>query len=233
MKLFLYSFCKILIFITLWFNASLFAQKVHPKRNLPIKESISNGNCDFYVIFLTGDFGYLNFDKEIVHYLNGKNASVVVLNSKSYFSSAKSPAQLGHDFGSIITHYNKKWNKQKIVIIGYSMGAEVIPFGINHLDEKSRLQLMDILLIAPGQKAIFRLKPTDYLFEDRKGTDIYTELLKMRGQKSYIICDDSQLSICRKNLEGLSDHDLLGGGHHFGRDFFHLLKLIGKRLNLE
>jgi len=233
MKSFLYSFCKVFICTTLWFNASLFAQKVHPKRNLPVKESISNGKCDFYVIFLTGDFGFLNFDKEIVHYLNVKNASVVVLNSKSYFGSAKSPVQMGHDLGSIINQYNKKWNKHKVVIMGYSMGAEVIPFGVNRMDEKSRLKIMDVILIAPGQKAIFRLKPTDYLFEDKKGTDIYTELLKMRGQRSYIICDDSQISICRKNLEGVTDHDFLGGGHHFGRDFNHLSKLIGRRLNLE
>ena len=233
MKIYLSYFCKVFIFIVLWFNSSLFAQKVQTTKNFPTLESISNGNRDFYVIFLTGDFGFMNFDKTIVRYLNIKNVSVVVINSKNYFQSAKSPAQLGFDLGSIINQYNIKWNLHKVVIMGYSMGAEVIPFAINRLDEKSRLQLMDIILIAPSQKAIFRLKPTDYLFEGKKGTDIYSELLKMRAQRSYIICDDSEFSICRKKLEGICDYDYLGGGHHFGRNYPVLSKLIGKRLNLE
>ena len=233
MRLFLFSFCKVFIFTTLWFDAPLFAQKVQTTKNLPTIESVSTGNSDFYVIFLTGDFGFRNFDKAIVHYLNVKNVSVVVINSKNYFRSAKSPAQLGRDLGSIINQYNRKWNQHKVILMGYSMGAEVIPFAVNRLDEKSRLQLLDIILIAPGQKAIFRLKPTDYLFEEKKGADIYTELLKMRGQRSYIICDNSEFSIRRKNLEGVTDHDFLGGGHHFGYNYMLLSKLIGKRLNLE
>jgi len=232
-ELFIFHFCKVFIFTTLWFNVSLFAQKVQTTKNFPTKESKANGNCDFYVIFLTGDFGFLNFDKTIVHDLNVKYVSVVVLNSKKYFQSSKSPAQLGFDLGAIINQYNRKWDLHKVVIMGYSMGAEVIPFAINRLDEKSRLQLMDVILIAPGQKAIFRLKPTDYLFEEKKGTEIYAELLKMRAQRSYIICDDSEFSICRKNLEGVSDNDFLGGGHHFGRNFLLLSKLIERRLNLE
>ena len=233
MNLFLFRFCKVFIFITLLSMPSLFAEKVQMIRHLPTKESVSTGNCDYYVIFLTGDFGFMNFDKAIVHYLNVKNVSVVVLNSKNYFRSAKSPVQLGHDLGSIINQYNRKWNQHKVILMGYSMGAEVIPFAVNHLDEKFRLQLMDIILIAPGQKAIFRLKPTDYLFEEKKGTDIYTELVKMKAQRSYIICDDSPYSIRRKNLDGVSDHDFLGGGHHFGHNYMLLSKLIGKRLDLE
>ena len=233
MNLLLFRFCKVFIFITLLSIPSLLAEKVQTARNIPAKESVSSGNCDYYVIFFTGDFGYLNFDKAIVHYLNVKNVSVVVINSKNYFRSAKNPVQLGRDFGYIINQYNKKWNQHKVVLMGYSMGAEVIPFAINHLDEKTRLQVMDVVLIAPGQKAIFRLKPTDYLFEEKKGTDIYTELVKMRALRPYIICDDSPYSIRRKNLDGVSDHDFLGGGHHFGHNYMLLSKLIGRRLNLE
>jgi len=232
MKIFFFPFLKVFLIITLLFNVSLYAAKVQTLKVIPTIESASAGKSDYYVIFLTGDFGFLNFDKAIVRYLNIKNVSVVVVNSKSYFRSAKSPAQLGHDLGYLINQYNRKWNQHKVVLMGYSMGAEVIPFAVNRLDEKSKLQLRDIILIAPGQKAIFRLKPTDYLFEEKKGTDIYTELVKMKAQKSYIICDDSPFSIRRKNLDGVSDHDLLGGGHHFGHNYALLSKLIGRRLNL-
>ena len=233
MKLNLFSFCKVLIIIFFVSGNSLIAGNVHPRKKLPIIELVAHGNSDMYAIFLTGDFGYLNFDKAIVRYLNSKNISVVVLNSKNYYWSKKSPAQLGRDLGSIMNQYDKKWSRKKVVLMGYSMGAEVLPFAINQLDEKSKAQVTDVILIGPSQKAIFRLKPTDYLFEDKKGTEIYGELVKMKGQRSYIICDDHINSICRKNLEGISDHDFLAGGHHFGHNYAALSKLIGKRLNLK
>ena len=222
----------VFIITSLCFSTSLYAGKVQTTKHIPTIESPSAGKSDYYVIFLTGDFGFLNFDKAIVHYLNVKNISVVVLNSKNYFRSEKSPVQLGRDFGFLINQYSRKWNRHKVILMGYSMGAEVIPFAVNQLDEKSKLQLSDIILIAPGQKAIFRLKPTNYLFEEKKGTDIITELVKMKAQKSYIICDDSPYSIRRKNLDGICDHDFLGGGHHFGHNYALLSKLIGRRLNL-
>ena len=202
-------------------------------KNLPTIESVTNHKSDFYIIFLTGDLGYRHFEKIIIHDLNVMKVPVVVLNAKKYFRSAKSPDQLSHDLEFIINQYNRKWSQDKVVFIGYSMGADVLPFAVNRLEDKYRQQLNDIILIGPSQKAIFRLRPTDYLFEEKKGTDIYSELLKMKAQRSYIICDDKEFSICRKNLEGVSDHDFLGGGHHFGRHHTLLSKLIERRLNLE
>jgi type IV secretory pathway VirJ component len=73
----------------------------------------------------------------------------------------------------------------------------------------------------------------DYFFEVNKGVDIYTELLKMKTKTAYIICDDNKISICQKDLESVIDHDLLGGGHHFGGDYITLSKLICRRLKLE
>ena len=233
MKLFLFTFCKVFILLMLCFNGSLFARKVQTKRKLPIIESVASASRDFYVIFLTGDFGYRNFDKAIVHSLNVKNVSVVIINAQNYFYSKKSPAQLGSDLGFIINQYDKKWSKVKVVLMGYSMGAEVLPFAVNCMDNKSKRQLKDVILIGPSQKAIFRLKPTDYLFEDKKGTDIYGELIKMKSQRSYIICDDNPSSLCRKDLDGISDHDFIGGGHHFGHDYLLLSELIGRRMNME
>jgi len=233
MKLYWFTFLKVFILTFFWLNGPLYSQKVQTKKKLPIIESAAKGNYDFYVIFLTGDFGFRSFDKAIVHSLNVRKVSVVVLNAQNYFYSKKSPAQLGYDLGSVINQYNRKWNQKNVIFMGYSMGAEVLPFAVNRLEDKYKQQLKDVILIGPSQKAIFRLKPTDYLFEEKKGTDIFAELIKMKSQRSYIICDDNPNSLCRKNLEGITDHDFLGGGHHFGHDYLLLAELIGKRLNLK
>ena len=119
------------------------------------------------------------------------------------------------------------------VFIGYSMVAEVLPFAVNRMNDKYINELEDLILIGPWQKATFKVKLADYFFEVNKGADIYEELQKMKVKKSYVICDDNEHSICLKGLQGLVDHDQIGGGHHFGGDYNSLSKVIGKRLKLE
>ena len=118
-------------------------------------------------------------------------------------------------------------------MIGYSMGAEILPFAINCMDDKYKQKINDLILIGPGQKATFKVKLRDYYWEVNKGADIYPELQKRNKEKTYVICDDHKFSICLKNLDGVVDHDFLGGGHHFGGDYNKLSTLIGKRLKLE
>ena len=96
------------------------------------------------------------------------------------------------------------------------MGAEILPFAIDCMEVKYMDELIDLILIGPWQKATFKVKLWDYLFEVNKGTDIYAELLKLKTEKAYVICDDNEFSICNRDLERVIDHDFLGGGHHFG-----------------
>jgi type IV secretory pathway VirJ component len=152
---------------------------------------------------------------------------------KKYLLSEKQPAQIACDLETLVERYNSKWGKTKVVFIGYSMGAEVLPFAVDCMDNKYMNELKDLILIGPWQKATFKTRLRDFIFEINKGTDIYTELLKLKTKKAYVICDDNKFSICHKDMERVIDHDLLGGGHHFGGDYLTLSKLIGKRLNLE
>jgi type IV secretory pathway VirJ component len=222
-----------LLIISICSHASLFAQKVQPTRHLPIVESKSTENNDYYIIFLTGNGGLTNIVQSVTHYLNSKNVSVLAINTKKYLWSEKKPAQIACDLEALIERYNSKWGQKKVVFMGYSMGAEVLPFALNCMEDKYMHELIDLILIGPWEKATFKVRLRDYFFEINKGTDIYPELLKMKTKKAYVICDDSKISICNKKLEGVIDHDLLGGGHHFNHDYITLSKLIGKRLHLE
>ena len=226
-------FFKALLISILFVCPSLFAQKVKPSTYLPTIESRSKGNCDYYVILLTGNGGWRNLVQSVTHYLNLKNVSVLAINTKKYLWSKKSPAQIGCDLESLIDRCTNKWGQKKVVFMGYSMGAEVLPFAIDCMKDKYRDEISDLILIGPWQKVTFKVKLRDYYLEVNKGTDLYPELLKMKTKKGYIICDDNEFSICRKDLDGVIDHDFLSGGHHFGGDYWTLSRLIGKRLNLE
>lgn len=233
MKYTLLLLWKILVICSIFSHTYLYSQNIKPTRKLPVIESRSTGTNDYYVIFLTGNGGWRNLVQSVTHYLNSKNISVLAINTKKYLLSEKGPAQIACDLESLIDRYNSKWEQKKVVLIGYSMGAEVLPFAINCMDENYINDVNDMILIGPWQKATFKVKLKDYFIEVNKGTDIYTELLKMKMKNVYVICDGNEFSICNKNLDGVIDNDLLGGGHHFGGDYVALSKLIGKRLNLD
>jgi type IV secretory pathway VirJ component len=233
MKNMLILFINVFLIETIFPQTLLISQQKEPTSKIPVIESRSAGNNDFYIIFLTGNGGWRNLAKYVTSYLNSKNVSVLAINTKKYLLSEKKPDQIACDLESLVDRYNNKWGEDRVVFIGYSMGAEVLPFAVNRMGSKYINELEDMILIGPWQKATFKVKLADYFYEVNKGDDIYGELLKMKLKKSYVICDDNEYSICAKGLEGVIDHKQIGGGHHFGGDYNSLAKLIGKRLDLE
>jgi type IV secretory pathway VirJ component len=233
MKNVLFLFSKVLLISQVYSHASLLAQKVQPTKNIPLIEARSKGNKEYCVILLSGNGGWKKLVQSVTHYLNYENVSVLGINTKQYLLSEKKPVQIACDLEALMDRYSIKWGHDTVVFIGYSMGAEILPFAVNCMGETYREKIQDVILIGPWQKATFKVNLADYFYEVNKGADIYSELKKMKKINSYIICDDNDISICHKNLDGVADHDMLAGGHHFGGDYITLSKMIGKRLHLE
>lgn len=233
MKYKLFLFINFFLIEIFFHQTLLISQQTEPTRNIPVIESRSAGNNGFYIIFLTGNGGWRQLAQSVTFYLNSKNVSVVAINTKKYLLSEKKPVQIACDLESLMDLYGRKWGLDKVVFLGYSMGAEILPFAVNRMENKYINELEDLILIGPWQKATFKVKLADYFYEVNKGEDIYEELLKMKIKKSYVICDDNEYSICQRDLDGVIDHELIGGGHHFGGDYNSLAKMIGKRLDLQ
>jgi type IV secretory pathway VirJ component len=231
MKAAILLLCIMIAFVEFCFPLPLYSQKLQHTKNLPVKESKSAGNSDYYVVLMTGNGGRQHLVQSVTSYLNLMNISVLTINTKLYLLLEKRPAQIACDLENLMDRYTKKWGQKKIIFIGYSMGAEVLPFAFNCMEENYTDKISDLILIGPGQKVTFKIKLRDYYINVNKGADLYPEIVKMK--KGYVICDDNEFSICRQLLDGFIDHDFLGGGHHFGGDYKALSRLIGKRLNLK
>jgi type IV secretory pathway VirJ component len=201
--------------------------------NMPLIENSSDGKSGYYVILLSGNGGWRDLDKSLTAYLNSKNVSVVGLNTKQYLLSEKKPEQIAFDLETLMDRYDLKWKQDKVVLIGYSMGAEILPFAVNRMNDRYTKKIQNIILIGPWQKATFKVKLADYFYETNEGDEIYPELLKVKHINTYVVCDDNEYALCLKPLDGIVDHDELPGGHHFGGDYDGLSKLVGKRLKLE
>jgi type IV secretory pathway VirJ component len=229
-----FTACLSLMLISIIFSPlPVVGQEIHSTENMPLIENHSEGKSNYYVILLSGNGGWRDLDKSLTAYLNSKNISVLGLNTKQYLLSEKKPEQIAFDLETLMDRYDFKWKHDKVVLIGYSMGAEILPFVVNRMDERYTKKIQNIILIGPWQKATFKVKLADYIYETNEGEEIYPELLKVKHINTYVICDDNEYALCLKPIDGKVDHDELSGGHHFGGDYDALSKLIGKRLKLE
>jgi type IV secretory pathway VirJ component len=222
-----------IVIICITINSIFFTSYSYGQRSLPIMEFPVESNQKYFVLFFSGDGGWKTIDKSLTTNLNDKQVPVLALNSMKYLWSEKTPLQIAKDMEFLIDRYLKKWNKQYVVIMGYSLGAEVLPFAINRLNQYYLPKIKDLILIAPSQRVLFKIKVKEYLIDNNEGLDVLPEIKKLKIATRYCICDDKKYSLCKQDLSGIIEYSVLTGGHHFDGDYSTLNKLLSKRLNLD
>ncbi len=89
-------------------------------------------------VFLSGDGGWRDLDKKIGEKLQGRGVPVVGWDSLRYFWRRKSADRTAADLKAILDYYRAKWGAEKVALIGYSFGADVLPVVYNKLPEAER-----------------------------------------------------------------------------------------------
>ncbi len=198
--------------------------------DLPLIEVPASGSqSGTLAVIVTGDGGWGVTDRGIGESLAARGVPVVGLNSLQYFWNTKTPEQAARDLGRILSHYLDKWQKEQAVLIGYSLGADALPFMINRLPPNLRARIGLAVLIGLGSTVAFEFHLADWLgtFVHPHSLPVRPEVEKLKGLK--ILCfygrEDSD-ALC-KNLEpALATAVELEGGHRVGRGFEKILDSI-------
>lgn len=114
-------------------------------------------------VVLSGDGGWRDLDKTIAEDLQHQGVPVVGLDSLRYFWSKKSPERTANDLTAIIQTYMTKWRADKVALIGYSFGADVLPFVYDRLPLEVRSHVVLISLLAFSKSADFEIRPGGWL----------------------------------------------------------------------
>jgi type IV secretory pathway VirJ component len=194
-----------------------------PLSDLPLIEvPATGGNADLTGILITGDGGYGVTDRGIAESLAAKGIPVVVLNSLHYFWKQKNADQAAVDLNRILQYYCALWKRNRVVVIGYSFGADVLPFMLNRIPKDSLQKINAIALLAPGSTADFQFHLIDWFVNHKRSTaqPVRPEIEKLRGQT--ILCfygtGDGD-ALCSDLDASLVKTIPLKGGHRFGKDY--------------
>lgn len=197
--------------------------------DLPLVEVTARGpESDRMAVFWSGDGGWADLDEEISASLAGHGVPVVGVNSLKYFWTNRTPEQTAKDLGRIIRHYAAQWRKEKVVLIGYSLGADILPFAANRLNEelKSRVEL--ITLLGPALQVDFEFHLSDWLGSSSK-TAVPTkpEVMKLVNTRLLCIYGEKETDSLCPHLQGNYFNKVaLPGAHHFGGDYAQIADTI-------
>lgn len=205
------------------------APNVNALQGLPLIEIPARGENNLLALHVTGDGGWGVTDKGLSNSLAGQGIPVVALNALKYFWTKRTPEETAQDVEKILRYYLAAWKKEKVLCIGYSFGADVLPFVINRLPEDFRAKVQLVVLLGPSATAQFEFHLTNWLGDAAEKSDyvVLPELEKLRGKK--ILCfygDDEENSLCRKLDPALAKCIARQGGHRLGGNYAPVAEMI-------
>lgn len=197
---------------------------------LPVVEVPAQRPGDTLAIFVSGDGGWAGLDKAVAAALAAQGVSVVGVDSLRYFWTARTPAGFAADLARIAEHYQRQWQRPRLLLIGFSQGADVLPASINELDPSLRAQIQRIVLMSVGRQAEFEFHVGNWLGSSGEGLPIAPEVLRLPASKTLCIYgQDDADALCPDLPAGSGVQTLaLPGDHHFDGDHARLAREILK-----
>ncbi len=191
---------------------------------LPLVEVQPQGEVQSSIaVVLSGDGGWASLDRQVGNALAARGYPVIGLNSLRYFWRQRTPVEAASDLARILGRGFATWKVPSAILVGYSLGAEVLPFMAAGLPPELLERVRLVALISPGTTATFQFHLTEWFGAGAdEGRPIAPEILALRGTP--VLCifgSDEQDSLC-PTLDpswGWVKKVELAGGHHLGGDY--------------
>lgn len=215
---------KLLIF----FTSSVLFFSFNSINNLPIQEWPASAQNKPLIFYISGDGGMNSFSTGLCEMLNKKGFEVSALNAKTYFWDKKTPEQTTSDISKYLASKLNGRKNQQVVLIGYSFGADVLPFVINKLPQILNQKLLVSFFMAPSGSTDFEIHWSDIFGGNKKRSmEVVSEINKINGNKIVILngseeqgLDLSKITLKKYTLE------VIPGGHHFEGNIAEIVKVI-------
>ena len=202
------------------------------EQKLPLVEVPSTrGASDTLVVFVSGDGGWAAIDKSIAKVLADNGLPVVGLNALQYFWTKRTPDTAARDLQTICDRYLATWKKGRLLFVGYSRGADVLPAMISRLSPELRSKIRLIALLGPSPTVQFEFHMTDWVHTAAKGLAVKPEVDKLHGHS--ILClsgEDDKDSLCRELSGPHINVVTMKGAHHFDGGYEKLGRIILEQL---
>ena len=167
---------------------------------------------------LTGDGGWRRVDAKVTDPIRARGIPVVGFSTPAFFRERRTAEESACALERILRTYMLRWNRSRILLIGYSRGADILPFMGSRLpaDLREHVRLVAFLGLEPTID--FRYHPSWIPFYHPREVQfpVAPELEKMRGYRMLCVYGEGETdSLCRSLDPHLIRKLSEPGGHHF------------------
>ena len=170
-----------------------------PLIEVPAKRDVPG---DVMVVLLSADGGWARLDEELAGHLAKAGYPVVGWNSMRYYMTPRDPDVAADDLTAVMRTYQRKWNRPRVLLIGYSFGADVLPIVVDRLERGDRAHVAGVVLLGFWADAEFKFRPREWLGVRARSVREYPTLPYARRLRDLpILCiggDHDPRSVCSR-----------------------------------
>jgi type IV secretory pathway VirJ component len=173
-------------------------------------------------IFISGDGGWTSFDQSVAEQLAIKGFPVVGFDSQKYFWDEKTPDGTAADMNKAIKHYMQQWNRSSFFLVGYSFGADIVPFLANRIAPALKNSYRGVFMLSPDAEGDFEVHISDML-DMGISSNKYNIIQEVKNYKLHkpvcIFGNQEDASVRTLFKQAGSKIVFLQGSHHYNNNF--------------
>lgn len=194
--------------------------------DLPIDTLSSNDPSKPLVFYISGDGGFNSFSTSFIKQWNSLGYPVVALDARSYFFTSQTPEAAAKDISELLFQYMALWKRNDIILVGYSFGADVLPFIQTHLSPVFIDKIKHTVLLSPSHSTDFAV----HLFYSKSGSNVPAEINKLTTPTLVIFGDDEKDIADKEISNPQATVFKINGDHHYDKQVNSLVSEITKKL---
>ncbi len=204
-----------------------------PLADLPLTvvPAAAGHDSRWFGVFLSGDGGWVGLDRGVAEELAQRGIPIVGWDSLKYFWSPRTPQGAAQDLNRVLLHYSREWGKSHAILIGFSQGADTLPFMVNRLPAATRAMVGLTALLGISDSAAFEFHLANWLGNPTDGLPTAPELERWSGSPYLCLYGADDRDAACAQLTGKGGVAVkMPGGHHFGGSYAQIAAQISARL---
>ena len=120
---------------------------------------------------MSGDGGWAGIDRDMAAALSAKGIFVVGSDSLTDYWTKRTPEGLAADTDKMIRYYLAHLGKKRVLLIGYSQGADVLPFAVNRLPAATKAHVSLAAILGMSEHALFEFHVSSWISDSTSGPE--------------------------------------------------------------
>ncbi len=210
-------------------NAAI-TQDASNLEDLPLIEMPSTHSARYLAIVYSGDGGWRDLDRTLGGILQQDGVPVVGVDSLLYFWQPKRPEIVAHDLDRVAQHYRRAWHIDNVILVGFSFGADILPFAYNLMSPEEKMSVKEISLLALSRNTRFEISVSGFISDAATSQTRLVAPELGRIAPSLVQCfygeEEAADSACTTPQAAGTELIETSGGHHFDEDYDDLARRI-------